>query len=201
MMFKTGTTVLLLIIGLLLSACQSATTLILLPDANGKVGAVTVKSNDEVRLIDKAYHSVSTNNFSDGLTETSVLNKAQVDQDYAALLKAQPAQATSFLLYFASGSTDLMKESIAMIPQILNKIKENTPTEISIIGHTDTTGSDEINNKLSKSRAVAVEKMLKEKMPTLSNITIQSFGAKDLLIPTPPNVYELRNRRVEILIP
>lgn len=201
MMHKISKTVLLLMIVLLLTACQSATTLILLPDANGKVGAITVKSNNEVRLIDKAYHSVSTNSFSDGLTETSVLNKAKVEQDYSALLKAEPAQATSFLLYFASGSTDLIKESIAMIPQILNKIKENTPTEISIIGHTDTTGSDVINNKLSRSRAIAVEKLLKEKMPTLSNVTIQSFGAKDLLVQTPPNVYELRNRRVEILIP
>jgi outer membrane protein OmpA-like peptidoglycan-associated protein len=201
MMFNKSNFALILIIGFLLSACQSATTLILLPDESGKVGAITVKANNEVRLIDKAYHSVSTNIYNNDLTETTALDKTQVNQDYAALMKAQPAHATSIYLYFSSGSTELVQESVAKIPMVLNKIKENMPTEISVIGHTDTTGSDSINNKLSKNRALAVAKILKEKMPSLSNITVQSFGSKDLLVATPANVDELRNRRVEVLIP
>ncbi|MGJ8621024.1 MAG: OmpA family protein [Methylophilaceae bacterium] len=200
-MYKFSTSVSMLVISFLLSACQSSTTLILLPDSNGKVGAITVKSNDEVRIVDEAYHTVSTNKLTDGLTATSSLDKELVNQEYAELMKAEPAGAASFLLYFATGSTALVPDSINMIPQIVDKIKQNTPTEISIIGHTDTKGSDAINNKLSKKRAIAVESLLKEKLPTLSNVTIQSFGSKDLLIQTPPDVDELRNRRVEILIP
>ena len=74
------------------------------------------------------------------------------------------------------------------------------PTEISIIGHTDTKGSDDINKNLSQKRALAVEKILKDYMPSLDRVDVQSFGSKDQLVPTPPNVNEPRNRRVEILV-
>ena len=199
MMSKINTIFLIVIFGLL-CGCKSTTTLILLPDDNGNVGAITVKSNADERVIDKAYDSVSTNASNNGLTEINALDKAQVNRDYAELIEAQPKRVKSFLLYFSSGSTTLVPESMKMIPQILVAIKDNAPTEISIIGHADTQGSDLLNNKLSMQRALAVERLLKEQMPTLNNVTVQSFGSKDLLIPTPPNVDELRNRRVEILI-
>ena len=191
----------MLIIGLLLSACQSATTLILLPDESGKVGAITVKTADDFRVIDQKYGSVTTKAFSTNLAEVKALSKTEIDQDYAELINAQPKRAISFLVYFSSGSTKLLDKSIAILPEIVAQIKESAPTEISIIGHTDTKGSDAVNNKLAKQRALAVKKLLKEKMPSLSNVTVQSYGSKDLLIKTLPNVSEQRNRRVEILIP
>ena len=188
------------VVGLCLSGCQSATSVILMPDESGKVGAITVKTPGDVRLINKAYNSVTTKQGASSLSETQALSEAQVDQEYAALLKAQPAKPSSIILYFVSGSTNLVKESLAIIPQVIDQIKAQMPTEISIIGHTDTTGTDNINDKLSFERAKAVEKILKDSMPTLNIVSIQSFGSKDLLVPTPPNVDEPRNRRVEILI-
>jgi len=188
------------VVGLCLSGCQSATSVILMPDESGKVGAITVKTPGDVRLINKAYNSVTTKQGASSLSETQALSEAQVDQEYAALLKAQPAKPSSIILYFVSGSTNLAKESLALIPQVIDQIKAQIPTEISIIGHTDTTGTDNINDKLSFERAKAVEKILKDSMPTLNIVSIQSFGSKDLLVPTPPNVDEPRNRRVEILI-
>lgn len=188
------------IVELCLSGCQSVTTLILMPDESGKVGAITVKTPSDIRLINEAYNSVTTKQGTSSLSETQALSEAQVDQEYAALLKAQPAKPSSIILYFVSGSTNLVKESLAIIPQMVDQIKAQMPTEISIIGHTDTTGTDNINDKLSFERAKAVEKILKDNMPTLNIVSIQSFGSKDLLVPTPPNVDEPRNRRVEILI-
>jgi outer membrane protein OmpA-like peptidoglycan-associated protein len=188
------------VVGLCLSGCQSATTLILMPDESGKVGAITVKTPGDVRLINKAYNSVTTKEGTSGLSETLAFSEAQVIQEYAALLKAQPAKPSSIILYFISGSTNLAKESLAIIPQVIDQIKAQMPTEISLIGHTDTTGTDNINDKLSLERAKTVEKILKDNIPTLNIVSMQSFGSKDLLIPTPPNVDEPRNRRVEILI-
>lgn len=197
---KAFTIVLTLVCGLFLSGCYPATTLILLPDESGKVGAITVKSQGELRVIDQAYHSVSTKLGTSPLSKTQALSEAQVNQEYADLIKAQPAKPTSYILYFVSGSTDLVNDSKAIIPQIIDKIKAKIPTEISIIGHTDTKGTDDINNSLSQKRAVAVKKILKDYMPSLDRVEVQSFGSRDQLIPTPPNVNEPRNRRVEILI-
>jgi len=194
------TIILAFVVGLCLSGCHSVTTLILMPDESGKVGAITVKTPGDIRVIDKAYNFVTTKEGNSRLSETQALSEAQVRQEYADLLKAQPAKPSSFILYFISGSTNLVKESLAIIPQVIDQIKAQMPTEISIIGHTDTTGTDNINDKLSLERAKAVEKILKDSMPSLNVVSIQSFGSKDLLVPTPPNVDEPRNRRVEILI-
>lgn len=189
-----------LIAGLCLSGCNSGTTLILMPDEAGKVGAITVRTQGDLRIIDKAYQSVTAKESTFRLSKTNTLSEAQVNREYADLLKAQPAKPSSFNLYFVSGSTDLVAESQALIPQIIDRIKAQIPTEISIIGHTDTTGSDSVNDKLSLKRAKAVEKLLKGSVPSLNVVSVQSFGSKDLLVPTPPNVDEPRNRRVEILV-
>jgi len=191
--------VLAFVVGLCLSGC-SGTTLILLPDESGKVGAITVKTQGEFRVIDKAYYSVTAKEGSSRLSETQALSEAQVNQEYADLLKAQPAEPSRFMLYFVTGSSDLVKESQAIMPEVIGRVKAQMPTEISIIGHTDTTGTDNINNKLSLERARAIEKKLKESIPSLDGVSVRSFGSKDLLVPTPPNVNEPRNRRVEIVI-
>jgi len=190
--------VLAFVVGLCLSGC-SGTTLILLPDESGKVGAITVKTQGDLRVIDKAYHSVIAKEGAARLSETQALSEAQVNQEYGDLLKAQPAKPSSFILYFVSGSSDLVKESQAIIPKVIDQIKAQMPTEISIIGHTDTTGSDNSNDKLSLKRARAIEKILKDSVPSLHGVDVFFFGSKDLLVPTPPNIDEPRNRRVEIL--
>ena len=191
--------VLAFVVGLCLSGC-SGTTLILLPDESGKVGAITVKTQGDFRVIGKAYHSVIAKEGASRLSETQALSEAQVNQEYADLLKAQPAKPSSFILYFVSGSSELVKESQAIIHRVIDRIKARMPTEVSIIGHTDTTGSDNLNDKLSLKRARAIEKILKDSMPSLHEVDVRFFGSKNLLVPTPPNVHELRNRRVEILV-
>lgn len=182
------------------SVSSPATTVILLPDENGKVGAITVKAGDDLRVIDKAYQSVTAKDGTAPLSETQQLSEAQVNEKYADMLKAQPAAPSSFLLYFFAGSTELTDASRAIIPQVLEKIKERLPAEVSVIGHTDTTGTDDGNEKLSLERARAVEKILKDSIPSLDRISVKFFGSKDLLVPTPQNVDEPRNRRVEIII-
>lgn len=186
--------------GLCLSGCAPVTTLILMPDESGKVGAITVKKQGDFSVIDKAYHRVTIRQGTSSLSETQALSEAQVYQEYAHLIKAQPAKPSSFILYFITGSADLVEKSQARVPQIIGRIKAQMPTEITIIGHTDTTGSDNLNNKLSLERARALEKILKDGIPSLPVESVQSFGSKDLLVPTPPNVDEPRNRGVEILV-
>ena len=187
-------------IGVCLSGGHSGTTVILMPDEDGKVGAVTVKTPQDSRVIDKAYYFVTAKGRTAHLSEIQEMGEAQVNKEYADLLKAQPAKPSSFILYFVSGSSELTEESRAMLPQVIGRIKEQAATEISVIGHTDATGSDEINNKLSLERAKVVERILKDSMPSLDRVDVKSFGSKDPLVPAPPNTDEPRNRRVEILI-
>ncbi len=188
------------IIGVFLSSGNPGTTVILLPDEGGKVGAVTVKTTDDFKVVDQAYNFVTANKKNSRLSGIQMSSEAQVNQEYGEMLKAQPAMPASFILYFVSGSNELTEDSKAVIPQILDRIKGHGPTEISVIGHTDTTGADEFNEKLSLERATAVEKILKDDIPDLEGVSVKYFGSKDPLVPTGPNVDEPRNRRVEVVI-
>lgn len=188
------------IVGISLSGGNSGTTVILMPDASGQVGAITVKTQDDSRVIDKAYQFVTVKDRAARLSETQVMSEAQVSEEYADLLKAQPAAPSSFMLYFLTGTTELTAESRAIIPNVLARIRERAPAGVIVIGHTDSTGSEDSNDILSLNRAKAAEKILKDSIPSLSGVSLKFFGSKDPLVPTQPNVDEPRNRRVEIII-
>ncbi|HET9113962.1 MAG TPA: OmpA family protein [Burkholderiales bacterium] len=184
----------------MLAGCSTVTTWILLPDQSGKVGAITVKTDSDFRLVDQAYESAVLKPGTSTLALAAPLSSSRISREYRQLLQAEPQPSTSFMLYFKSGSTELVRASLLEVPELLERIKSRLPTEITLIGHTDTTGPDTFNDQLSLRRAQAVEKILRSRLPGLDAINVQYFGAKNLLVPTPPNVEEQRNRAVEILI-
>ena len=194
------TFVIALVLGLLLSAC-SHTTVVLLPDEDGKIGAVSVKSKDGAQVVDKAYGTSSVGSLlNDRPSKVETLSPEKVAQTYKDTLRAQPSKPASFILYFVTGTSEITTDSQKLIPKILDTAKRRSPTEISIIGHTDATGSESSNVKLSLERAKAVEKIMRDANKQLGYIDLRYFGEKDPLIKTPKNVAEPRNRRVEIMI-
>ena len=69
-----------------------------------------------------------------------------------------------------------------------------------VIGHTDTVGSRESNDELSRQRAASVRAMLIEAGFPADKMEIAGRGERELLVPTANEVDEPRNRRVEINI-
>ena len=185
---------------LLANLGPTKTTVILLPDEDGKVGAITIKTQDDSRLIDQAFNSVTTGGEAGQLPPTQALGEQRVQSEYVDLLGAQPSKPESFLLYFGFDSTSLTDESLAMIPEVADKIKARMPTQILLIGHADSTGSEATNIELSHERAVAVEALLKGMVSSLDHVEVRYFGAKEPLVQTAPDVPEPRNRRVEVVI-
>jgi outer membrane protein OmpA-like peptidoglycan-associated protein len=72
--------------------------------------------------------------------------------------------------------------------------------DVSIIGHTDTQGKADANTALALRRAEAVETLLKSQGMQASAVLVESHGESNLLVPTPDETPEPRNRRVEIVI-
>lgn len=188
-----------LIGALLLSGC-SHTTVILMPDEDGKVGAITFKSDGNSRVVDRVYRPVKAGYWLPMMESESPLTESELNSAYEQLLKAQPAHYVSYLLYFDTDSTKPIERSRANISQIMDRIRSKLPTEVTVIGHTDTTGSESHNARLSFYRAQTVEKMLRAEMRPSDEIPIRTFGSRGLLVPTLPNVDEPKNRSVEILI-
>ena len=83
-------------------------------------------------------------------------------------------------ILFATNKADLNAASKASLTQFAEVLKENKDMDIAIFGHTDNTGTDAVNNPLSKNRAQSVSKFLKSQGVASSQIkTIDGQGSKN----------------------
>ncbi|GAV20945.1 outer membrane protein, adhesin transport system [Mariprofundus micogutta] len=183
-----------------LKNCKEETTVILLPDEDGNVGAVSLNAGGASQTVSEAFHASSVRGDSSKPEAARALDEKQVRKQFSDILKAQPPKPARFILYFVSGTSELTEASQAIIPQVLKATKERQPAEVSIVGHTDSTGSKSTNMKISSARAKAVELLLKASDSAPDSIYLRFHGENDPLVPTPDNVPEPKNRRVEILI-
>jgi outer membrane protein OmpA-like peptidoglycan-associated protein len=103
---------------------------------------------------------------------------------------------------FDVGKSELKPEGIAAIKKIIQDVNTISEAQITIEGHTDDTGNDEANRKLSLQRAEAVGKIFKYELKNKNGFTYIEIG-KGESSPAVPNTTEenkRKNRRVEILI-
>jgi len=105
-----------------------------------------------------------------------------------------------YLLYFKQGTTELQPDSKLLLPSIIKAIKERHPAQLSVVGHTDTMGTPEFNSQLGLLRARAVLELLTSHSAAPAHAEISSRGNTDLLVKTPDQVPEPRNRRAEITV-
>ena len=103
-------------------------------------------------------------------------------------------------ILFDTGSAVLSQDAQQIVRQVANVLKEFKQTYVNVNGFTDTTGSNELNDRLSQSRAEAVADRLSFFGVQAQRISPQGFGEHDLKIQTGDNVNEPRNRRVEIVL-
>jgi peptidoglycan-associated lipoprotein len=128
------------------------------------------------------------------------LSEAEVQQLFGDALAARPLAARHFLLYFDSGSNQLTPESEQLLPEILDHVKSRPVPDVTVTGHTDTTGPASSNVVLGLSRASVVRDRLATAGLDLSRVSMDSHGEADLLVPTPDETPEPRNRRVEVSV-
>ncbi len=115
-------------------------------------------------------------------------------------LASQPKVQTSYLLYFEPGTDDLVPASLATLEELKADAASRPAPEIRVIGHTDTTASQQYNDELSLERAEFVIETLREFGVRPVSYEATGRGERDLLVPTADGVPEPRNRRVEVSI-
>jgi outer membrane protein OmpA-like peptidoglycan-associated protein len=114
---------------------------------------------------------------------------------------AKPA-SISLNVEFASGSASLTPEATRALDQLGQAL--GNPTLVSyhfrIEGHTDTVGDAEQNKSLSERRAEAVVSYLTSKYQIdPSRLKAIGMGENGLLVATPDQTPEARNRRVLVI--
>jgi outer membrane protein OmpA-like peptidoglycan-associated protein len=182
----------------LLSACAHQTgTVVLLPEKDGHATAVTVRQGDREVVLDKPYAAAQTR--TDG-PRPYTSNAQEVEAKFGVALAAQPSRPESFIVYFIENSDQLTDESKLVMASALSDIAKHPVPDIVVIGHTDTVGSDAANDALALKRAEAVRAILIAQGIPAESIVAVGRGKRELLVPTPDNVAEPRNRRVQILV-
>ena len=173
--------------------------IILLPDPEGKVGAVIVHSATGEQTINKAYAGVDVT--SSGAIETTMDSQAAVQTRYAEVLAARPPRPVTFTIFFLFDSaTDLAPESAATVKQLKAVLATWPAPEVLVVGHTDLAGSQEWDDKLSLRRAQTVAAFLvKEGIPA-RQIEAAGRGKREPLVPTADGVPNRMNRRTVITI-
>ncbi|MDR3214370.1 MAG: OmpA family protein, partial [Azoarcus sp.] len=73
-------------------------------------------------------------------------------------------------------------------------------TYVTIIGHTDSTGSDAINNPLSVNRAAATRDYLTARGVAMGRIAIDGRGSREPVARNASTSGRAMNRRVEIYV-
>jgi outer membrane protein OmpA-like peptidoglycan-associated protein len=165
----------------------------LYPDADGTTGAVAVfdaKSEAEVGALTQPNTWAKVGG--------GAVTARPIAESHASLMAWMPAPPRVYLLYFIQGTTDITPESEPTLAALRAAI--TGASEVQITGHTDTVGTSELNDGLSRDRAAEIRAALVKRGLPVENAKVTGRGERELRIPTADGVNEGGNRRVEVIL-
>jgi len=111
-----------------------------------------------------------------------------------------PASAPppDYTVYFDFDSWTLTAEDLAVITNAINTARAGGQSRITVVGHTDTSGTAAYNQRLSVRRANVVVEALVDMGARRAAIQASGVGENDLAVPTGDGVKEAKNRRAVI---
>lgn len=101
---------------------------------------------------------------------------------------------------FDVGSAQLKPEALNTYGKIGQILKGYDKTVIHIVGHTDSSGSDSLNQTLSENRAASVATYLQNLGVDPSRIRTEGRGKREPIAPNDTAANKAKNRRVDIVI-
>ena len=101
---------------------------------------------------------------------------------------------------FAVGRSDIQPNFAPVLDQFAAGLRNTPNTDVRIVGHTDSTGSDAINNPLSMDRAASTRNYLTARGVDGRRILIEGMGERYPIATNDTAEGRARNRRVEIFV-
>ena len=101
---------------------------------------------------------------------------------------------------FDTGRSDIKGNFAPILDRFADGLRNNPNAEVRIIGHTDSTGSDAINDPLSLQRAESTRNYLTSRGVNGARIQVQGMGSRRPVASNSTTEGRSRNRRVEIFV-
>jgi outer membrane protein OmpA-like peptidoglycan-associated protein len=103
-------------------------------------------------------------------------------------------------ILFDTGSADLKPEAVTQLTQVGDIMAKYADNRVRIEGHTDSTGSDDFNQKLSERRAASVQTVLVSRGVQATQISVVGLGEAKPIADNATADGRAKNRRVELHI-
>jgi outer membrane protein OmpA-like peptidoglycan-associated protein len=101
---------------------------------------------------------------------------------------------------FDTGRSDIKPNLRPILDQFAQGLGQQPSMEVRIVGHTDNTGSDAINNPLSVNRAQSARDYLVSRGVSISRIAIDGRGSREPIADNATEAGRARNRRIDIFL-
>jgi len=101
---------------------------------------------------------------------------------------------------FRVGRADIEPALRPVLDRFAQTLVANPATTVRVVGHTDSTGSDAINDPLSVNRAASVRNYLADRGVAAQRVAIDGRGAREPIAENTSDAGRARNRRVEIFV-
>lgn len=102
---------------------------------------------------------------------------------------------------FPVGQSLIMPENYPLLSKVQNAIRTFEGANVTIEGHTDSTGSEELNRHLSQKRAEAVQDyLLANRVISTEKVTAVGYGPSRPLAPNTTLEGRAQNRRIDVII-
>jgi outer membrane protein OmpA-like peptidoglycan-associated protein len=101
---------------------------------------------------------------------------------------------------FDTNRADIKDNFRPVLDRFASTLNENPATTVNIIGFTDSTGSDSINQPLSVERAAHTRDYLATRGVSPTRIVVEGRGSQQPIASNNDNAGRARNRRVEIYV-
>jgi len=101
---------------------------------------------------------------------------------------------------FDTNRSDIKPDFRPILDRFATTLNENPATTVTIVGHTDNTGGDAINQPLSVDRAAHTRDYLASRGVSPTRVVVEGRGAREPIASNDDNTGRARNRRVEIFV-
>lgn len=122
----------------------------------------------------------------------------RVDATGCAAVLAEEAPVILHGVTFATGSAQLTTPAQAILAGVAQALIAKPDLHVEVGGHTDNTGSAEVNTRLSQQRAEAVVAYLVEKGVSADRLTAHGYGPERPIADNGTPEGRAQNRRVEL---
>ncbi|MCF8260479.1 MAG: OmpA family protein [Melioribacteraceae bacterium] len=155
---------------------------------NPNAGVYSIVDN-QIRAVTKSYNT-SSQSFQFNVIESG----------HYMLLTEAPKIITLYDIYFDVGKASIRKDAEKNLYEMIDMLKEYPAAKMEIAGHTDSTGTDEVNMELSLSRATSIKRFMVKNGIEANRLDVKGYGSR---FPVAPNINEenrQKNRRTEFIV-